>query len=191
MKKNQRNCNGIVGKCNDEVLQILLTLIYKKPVLKNFISFIQTLNFYYSTRLQTAVGKRNDTIINVAKLMKDNWKHKINLSKVAEGKIDVQKVDKFRLAVKDCLGNDYYSFSTKVFHQLKNQYPIVDTNVKKFMKKHGYSNGKNYSNPSRSYEEFYRDFMKMMKLLKWPLLNVETIDIAIWELVSSRRKYYS
>lgn len=189
--KNQKNCNGIVGRCNDEVLQILLARIYEKPVLRNFISFVQTLNFYYSTRLQTANGKRNNTIIKAATLIKSNWKRKINLSKVSIREVDVQKVEEFRIVVKKTLGNDYYSFSTKVFHQLNNQYPIVDTNVKKFMKRHGYSKGKNYSSVSRSYKEFYGDFAEMMKLLRWLPKRVETLDIAIWELVMSHRNYYS
>src|SRR5689334_7283155 len=68
-KQNQKSSNGIIGRCNDKVLHSLIAEINADPAKENFISFVQTLNFFYSTRLQTAKGKRNQIVIDTAEII--------------------------------------------------------------------------------------------------------------------------
>jgi hypothetical protein len=181
LQKNKSGCNGKIGRCHNKILQLLVLNIRNRPSLDNFIAFVETLNFFYSTRLQSAKGNKNEIIIVAAQLLKDNWKRRTKLCDVSAHNVDANKVESLRAQFRIVFINDYFSFVTKVFHILNDQYPIIDTRVKNFLKQHGFSRKVNYSN--RPYSEFYKKIREVMKELNWR--SVESFDLAVWELMGN------
>lgn len=197
-KKYQTEPIFKVGILNDELLAEIIEKIRHNPTLENFILFTNCLNFFYSTRLQAAVDRdddvlktKNDIIINVAKKLQRNWKEGLVLCNEANGeKINCQKVEDLRIDLKDYLKRGTYSFSTKVFHQLNDGYPILDTNVNKFMQVEAFRNGYNFNLKDVSYCTFCSTYMEMMDSIKWRRENLNSFDNAIWVHVDSNREKY-
>jgi len=187
-----------VGKLNDVLLAEIIERIRANPSLENFILFTNCLNFFYSTRLQSAVNKdndvvksKNDIIINVAKKLKENSSKGLRL--IAEkngGEINPEKVEKLRVDLKEYLNRGTYSFSTKVFHQLNSNYPILDANVNKFMQVNKFKKGKNFYSDKVDYATFYSAYQNMMEKIGWDKSKVNELDNAIWVLVDSNRDIY-
>lgn len=188
MLKTERK--HLVGKMNDILLKEILLEIREKPTLGNFVMFVNCLNFFYSTRLQAAKGDRDEIIIKVAQLLKSNWRNGIKLfEEIQGGECNLKKIDLLRDQMFITLNRHAYSFSTKVFHHLNNLYPILDLNVRTYMKNEFYQFHKSsfYTKP---YDFFYLKYMEMVNQLKWPKNKIDELDVAIWITVNNNRKKY-
>lgn len=187
-----------VGILNDKLLRCQVEEINKNPSLDNFISFTNCLNFFYSTRLQAAVDRENELllsknriIVSIAEILKKNWKKGFKLYEEFEKKkVDTKKVEALRTLLYQFLNRQCYSFTTKVFHQLNNQYPILDRNVNLFMKKEGYAEGVNFYNSNNSYGIFYDHYKNMLKDLSYSVNVVDKVDNAIWVHVAQHQSDY-
>jgi hypothetical protein len=178
-----------IGKLNDKLLAELVMRIRLKPSLNNFILFVNCLNFFYSTRLQASKGNKNDIIIKVARILKENWSSGLRLKEEQQGsRLNVEKVDVLRNAIFNTLKRNAYSFSTKVFHQLNYGYPILDNNVNIFLKRESYGCRVNFYN--NDYAEFKRCFYDLVNDIRWPVNSINKLDRAIWGIVSRNEKKY-
>jgi hypothetical protein len=138
--------------------------------------------------LQLGKSGRNSTVIAAAEILQENWYKGVVLDQVRQGEPVIgEKVEQLRVAISNKLGLQFYSFTTKVFHLLNSQYPILDSNVKQFMRERGFSRRKNFSSKKRSYQEFYAAFVKMIEALSWEKNEVEKLDIAIWEFITQQK----
>lgn len=178
-----------LGALNDVVLANLVENIRKSPSLDNFIIFTNCVNYFYSTRLQAAVTQeyrslntRNKVIIRAAKVLESAWKDNvIRLNKEKQGgKVNVEKVEWLRQRLDIVMKRGSYSFTTKVFHQLNSQYPILDARVNQFMKLKILDRRINFYNHNNSFSVFYNEYILMMKKLKWAEDQVNELDNAIW-----------
>jgi hypothetical protein len=167
----------------------LVKNIRKSPELDNFIIFTNCINYFYSTRLQAAVTQeyrslntRNKVIICVARALEQVWNDEtICLNKERQGgKVNVQKVERLRQRLDQVMKRGSYSFTTKVFHQLNSQYPILDTRVNQFMKLKILDRKINFYKQGNPFGVFYNEYTKMMKKLDWPMDRVNELDNAIW-----------
>lgn len=183
-----------VGIQNDIILKDILNKIENEHTsLDNFIAFTNCLNFFYSTRLQTNIDKNRKSILNrnlvvvwVAKFLQANWNNGLMLAEERKTKsITVKKVDKMRKALVRKFGKELYSFTTKVFHQLNSQYPIIDRNVKDFIRRYNYKN--KILLDQGSYKEFYANYLLMIKDIGWDQNDVDGFDIAMWVHISKQK----
>lgn len=176
----------LVGRLGNELLQEILEQYKQKPSLNIAIQFISCLNFFYSTRIQLADGTINDNVIKIAKVFHSNWDKGLNLMKIKQGEEPVlNQVNKMRLKVKETLGKDLFSLTTKIFHQLNSQYPIYDSLVNRFLKKN-IKVGR--INLSKNYVVFYENYQKALKLLDWPVSDIDQFDSAIWVFIGEENK---
>lgn len=187
-----------IGITNDLVLKIILKRIQKEPSIDNFIMFTNCLNFFYSTRLQAAVNNakykvktKSRIIITVAKYLKSNWQEGLQLSSESKKKcVDCNKVEQMRKDLKKSLGRGSYSFSTKVFHQLYSNYPILDTNMNAFMHKEGYKYRVNFYNDSNTYQTFHDHYLEMIENIQWEKNDINSFDTSVWIQVTNNSKRY-
>lgn len=186
-----------VGQQNDAILQSIIKNIRRSPDRGNFIQFTNTLNFFYSTRLQANVNsekrhvKDSATVIcTVSEILARNWQEGICLEKVPRAPINCEKVERLRQLLHHRMGMRAYSFATKVFHQLNDRYPILDSNIKEFMTYHQFNQGMDFTSRirHRSYEDFVRAYMEMAESLGWSENEVNTLDLAIWAYISKSKK---
>lgn len=187
-----------VGRLYDMILSDIIKDLNQNPELEQFILFTNCLNLFYSTRLQAAVNKKSDVhntknkiILKVAILLQENWKKGICLSKETQTTIlRKEKVEQLRKLLNENLGRHAYSFTTKVFHQLNCNYPILDRNVFTFMRKENFNNRTNFYNASQPYSTFLKCYHNMMHEINWPENKVNELDNAIWVHVDNHKPKY-
>lgn len=115
-----------VGRLGDDLLQEILKEYKRQPSLDRAIQFISCLNFFYSTRIQLAEGTVNDNVIKIARIFHGNWNKGLNLIEIKQGqKPSTYLVNQMRIKIKNASGKDLFSLTTKIFHQLNSQYPIM------------------------------------------------------------------
>ncbi|MGN7824897.1 hypothetical protein ACTJJB_32535 [Chitinophaga sp. 22536] len=178
-----------LGKLNDMVLARLVKDIRQTPSEDNFIIFTSCINYFYSTRLQAAVNQDRRTlntwgkvIIRIAKVLEAAWDdEEICLKKEKQGgKVDTKKVEHLRELLHDKIDRGTYSFTTKVFHQLNSQYPILDGRVNQFMEQIILKRKGHFHKRETPFSTFYSEYIQMMERLQWPVNQVNELDNAIW-----------
>lgn len=167
----------LVGRLNDEVLQFIIGRIEENPE-ERFIQLINTLNFFYSTRIQIAKGTRDENVKKISKILSDNWNNGWQLNAIKEGvTIEVKYVQEFREKIDSETGKDFFSLSTKVFHQLNSQYPIYDTRVVNFLNRIGKIKRNELH---KSYSSFTTHYFALMDKIGWSRDDVNGFDNAVW-----------
>jgi hypothetical protein len=168
---------------NDEFLQLLATKIHENPHGDDhFFHFVNCLDFFYSTGLKY---KDRYAKKSVAEIVQNNWLSGLHLSAIKyDETIFHDKVDSLREKIKVAIG-DYYSFVTKVFHQLNNNYFIWDSHIVKYLLYHGKIKNKEKT----AYKTFFDTLINLKAELEWPRTNDE-LDIAIWTHVDQHRDDY-
>jgi hypothetical protein len=170
----------LVGRLNDKLLQSILKEIRQNPKLDYFVQFINCLNYFYSTRIQLAKGRKDDNVIRIAKIIFDNWKEGLNLSSInISEEVNTTKVEMLRKKIYDTVSVDLFSLTTKIFHQLNSQYPIYDSRVCSFLKKKALIGRINIKN---DYDVFYSSYLAVVQKIGWPKNQINEFDTAIWVL---------
>jgi hypothetical protein len=174
--------NWLISRENDSVLEILLNDVRKRPSKITIARFANTLNSYYNAGLRYERG----SMLKVVEIINQQWKKGLKLGEIYEGQdVNTNKVDKLRSIFYNNLTKDYYSYVTKIFHQLNSQYPIYDRLMIGFLKKEKTlikNNIKNYE-----YAMFLESVTATMHKYKWNPEDVNGFDNAIWVYMNGER----
>lgn len=177
------------GRMNEKLLAELVNNMIKSPTYDTIFHFVNCLDFFYSTGLKYS-DKLFSTKKNIAELILQNWDTGIRLSEVAAKDVNCEKVDHFRTALKTCFPNekkkDYYSFVTKVFHNLNCSYFIWDRNVYHFLIKHQLAKS---NMKTQAYQKYYSTLIEVKNKITWPY-DHDKLDLAIWSIVNKHSEEY-
>jgi len=176
--------NYYTGRMNNILLQKLLANIYNNPTHDNFFHFVNCLDFLYSSGLKYK-DKNQNTKLKVTTILFNNWDNGLCLKEIKTAPaIHFDKLDSLRNEIKHI--GDYYSFTTKVFHQMNSDYFIWDKHVVKFMLYHNFLNT---DSKKTTYRNYYEQVITMKNEIHWDKSHDE-LDISIWMYVDNNKSRY-